>query len=145
MEMINIFLLAKELEKKDDVKKQTVKYNNEKGEEKMVEFYDYFDHLKKYGFTWTNSLILYQVKILPDGKNLIKTFKHPYNLSLLAEEFSRIIKFIDQRRQNKQIDYMKSFSDHFKYNKKGTIVTEDVLTANFRETIRYKSYIKTNH
>ena len=25
-------------------------YNNEKGEEKTIDFYDYFDHLKKHGF-----------------------------------------------------------------------------------------------
>ena len=29
--------------KKNDVKKQTFKYNNEKGEEKTAEFYDYYD------------------------------------------------------------------------------------------------------
>ena len=44
MEMENVFLSSHESEKKDYVKKQGSKYNNEKREGKTVEFYDYYDH-----------------------------------------------------------------------------------------------------
>ena len=46
MEMENLFFAAVKFQKKDDVKKQKFIYNNEKGEVKTIEFYDYFDHLK---------------------------------------------------------------------------------------------------
>ena len=46
MEMENLFFTAVEFEKQDDVKKQTFTYKDEKHEEKPVEFYDYYDHLK---------------------------------------------------------------------------------------------------
>ena len=59
------------LKKKDDVKKQTFKYSNEKGEGKTLEFYDYYNHLKKHVFKWLDSLISYEIKISPDGKHLI--------------------------------------------------------------------------
>ena len=70
MEMKNLFFPAVEFEKQGDVKKQG------KHEEKTVEFYDYYDHLKKHGFKWKDSLISYEIKISSDGKNLIKKNIH---------------------------------------------------------------------
>ena len=57
MEMESLFLTAVEFEKKDDVKKHTFMYKDEKHKEKTVECYDYYDHLKKHGFKWKDSLI----------------------------------------------------------------------------------------
>ena len=53
MEIENLFFTAVEFEKQGDVKKQTFTYKDEKHEQKTVEFYDYYDHLKKkHGFKW---------------------------------------------------------------------------------------------
>ena len=46
MELENLFFTAVEFEKEDNVKKQTFMYKDEKNEQKTVEFYDYYDHLK---------------------------------------------------------------------------------------------------
>ena len=66
MEMENLFFTAVKFGKKDDVKKQKFTCNNKKVEEKTIEFYDYFDHLKKHGFKWQNGLISYEIKITLD-------------------------------------------------------------------------------
>ena len=47
--MENLLFTAVEFEKQDDVQKQTFIYKDEKHEEKTVEFYDYYDQLKKHG------------------------------------------------------------------------------------------------
>ena len=38
-------------------------YKDEKYEEKTVEFYDYYDHLKKHRFMWKDRLISCEIKI----------------------------------------------------------------------------------
>ena len=49
-------------EKKDDVKRHTFSYKSG-GKNKSIEFYNYFEHLKKHVFQWKDGFISYEVKL----------------------------------------------------------------------------------
>ena len=137
-----LFFTAVDFEKENDVKKQRFTYKDEKHKEKTVEFYDYYDHLKKHGFKWKDSLTSYKIKISSDGKNLIKRFKHTYDKKTLADETSMILVYKSTKEEEHSLNYIKQIPRHFKHNKKGSIVKSDqMLTADLREVIRSEAYV----
>ena len=112
-------------------------YKDEKDEEKTVEFYHYYDHLKKHGFKWKDSVISYETNFFSDGKHLIKTFKHPYGNKTLADETSMILVYKSTKEEDHLLNYHKQIPRHFKHNKEGSIVkSNQMLTADLREVIR---------
>ena len=142
MEMENLFFTAVEFEKQGDVKKQTFTYKDEKHKEKTIEFYDYYDHLKKHRFKWKDGLICYEIKISSDGKNFIKTFKHPYDKKILADETPMILVYNSTKEEERSLNYSKQIPRHFKQNKERSIVKSDqMLTPNLREVIRSEAYV----
>ena len=141
MEMENLFLTAVEFEKKGDVKKQTFTYKDEKHDEKIVKFYDYYDHLKKQGFKCNDSLIPYEIKISSDGKNLIKTFKHSYDKKTFTDETSMILVYRSTKEEEHSLNSIKQIPRHFKHNKEISIKKRDqMLMADLREVIRSEAY-----
>ena len=51
-------------------------YNTTTKKQETIEFYYYYDHLERFGFTWKNDQLEfeYPVKLLADKKKLIKEF-----------------------------------------------------------------------
>ena len=103
--------------KQDNVNKQTFTYKDEKHEENTVQFCDYYDHLKRRGFKWKDSLISYEIKISSGGKNLIKTFKHPYDKKSLADETFVMLVYKSTKEEECSFNYIKQIPRHVKHNK----------------------------
>ena len=52
---------------------------------------------------------------------------------------SLIIKYINKDYQLPQLNYLKYLPDHFKTNKRGSILDPELLAADLREIIRFES------
>ena len=57
--------------KKNDVKRKTYRYLDKNDQQQTIEFYDYFDDLKKHGFKWESQLLSYEVTLTTDDKTLV--------------------------------------------------------------------------
>ena len=58
--------------KKDDVKRKTYRYLDKNDQQQTIEFYDYFDPLKRHGFKWEKMVLSYEVTLATDDKTLVK-------------------------------------------------------------------------
>ena len=105
----------------------------------MIEFYDYFDHLKKHGFKWENSLISYEVKLSSARKNLIKKFQHPYDPNEIADELSKKIKYRDLANHYNLFNCVKNVPSYFTKDK---FVDEKDIERISHEIIRNNEFKK---
>ena len=109
-----------------------------KKKRKMIEFYDYFDHLKN-SFHWKDGFISYKITFSSDEKHLF--LKYNYDIKISSDELSRIIKYHTglKKRQENYTDTIPSLYINFK---KVTILRGENFDANYREIVRYNAYAK---
>ena len=123
--------------KKNDVKRKTYRYLDKNDQQQTIEFYDYFDHLKKHGFKWESQLLSFEVTLATDDKTLVKKVIQSYDPTALAKEISRITTYKNEKSWVETMDYIYDLPSKYTLNQK--VKAEDI-TRFQREVYRYTAF-----
>ena len=106
-----------------------------------IEFYDYYNHLKDFGFTWENDSVRYDITLSTDQKQIEKKFWCKWNKSVYLKDETKMI-YAYNGKGRALGEYQHAFKNFLKDQLKDgkTLYTDTISGEKRDELVRWHYY-----